>query len=380
MPNLANVFDLRRQNILRHHALLVVRLPAMPYRADGSFKWLRSPANDHCSMQGTKWYFDGSLLLGKWNGFRSTGFGIAVVGQDDSLLGYGLGQPPSWCATAASAEAWALQLVISLNVSVPMMRTDCLSLITTAQAGAERATGAGRILARIWLLIANRLDGNLDCLADHKMLVWQPAHLTLAALGVARLSDGTKLTPVDWRANRLVDQLAKMSAQWGVDSKHVTAFLDKAWLATQQAACTLGNVTYLANNFVAPFVGEDGSTIQRVYRDSCSANLTRKRNLTSKAEAKPIGKRFCINKSQSCTASEPVNVVGALPESATSYRRPPRTATHSGVRTHEQDRLLKRRVDQIRDSLRAPVNQLDASQRIAAVRLRALARFGGALP
>eukprot|EP00973_Karenia_brevis_P025444 3511133-Karenia_brevis.AAC.1 len=58
-----------------------------------------------------RWFIDGSLFDGRHFGFHSTGFGIAAIGADGSLLAYGTGKPPEWVKDAAGVEAWALACV-----------------------------------------------------------------------------------------------------------------------------------------------------------------------------------------------------------------------------------------------------------------------------
>jgi hypothetical protein len=96
----------KRRRILKQRGLLAIRLPPMPFDDEGQFRWIVSP-HAHHELDGAVWYFDGSMLMGKWRPLRVTGFGIAVVTPGGSLFGYGLGWPPSWCSTAAAAEAWA---------------------------------------------------------------------------------------------------------------------------------------------------------------------------------------------------------------------------------------------------------------------------------
>ena len=43
-------------------------------------------------------------------------------------------------------------------------------------------------------------------------LRWMPAHTAEGSIGRVTTSDGTMLTALEWRANRLVDALAKSAA------------------------------------------------------------------------------------------------------------------------------------------------------------------------
>ena len=95
---------------------------------------------------------------------------------------------------------------------VPPIRTDCQALLTTALAGIASATHHDRPLARVWSRIAHIVGDDLASIVNSGKLVWMPAHKSHLAVGVATKSDGQLLTTLDWRANRLVDCLAKAAA------------------------------------------------------------------------------------------------------------------------------------------------------------------------
>ena len=84
-----------------------------------------------------------------------------------------------------------------------------MALLTTARSGTAQATHHSRPLARIWTQIGQSLDGTLDDLTGNRNLVWLPAHQTTSAIQKKVLSNGRYMTTVDWRANRLVDALAR---------------------------------------------------------------------------------------------------------------------------------------------------------------------------
>ncbi len=130
----------------------------------------------------------------------------------------------------------------------PKMRTDCLGLLTTARQGSGIATGPGRPLARIWRAIAEILDGDVTAWARRDLLVWEPAHQTVHAVGERVCSDGRRLSTIDWRANRLVDALAKQAASAVRASKATVRLAASARVAALHAACVLGQVTHAANN------------------------------------------------------------------------------------------------------------------------------------
>ena len=63
-------------------------------------------------------------------------------------------------------------------------------------------------------MVGIALDGDIGRLRAGDTLLWFPAHRTRAAVGAATLSDGSLMAWTDWRANRLVDALAKSAARW----------------------------------------------------------------------------------------------------------------------------------------------------------------------
>jgi hypothetical protein len=191
-----------------------------------------------------------------------------VVSCNGDLLAYGMGWPPEWCETAAAAEAWALLAVLRQCPFPPMTKTDCMSLLSTAVAGSARATHHSRPLARVWRAIDELLGGDISTLVRESLLVWMPAHQSLLMVGVTKLSSGGRLTVIDWRANRLVDALAKAAAREQQVSRDTVAFLASAEVAAGHAAALLGVVTHAANNHTDVELLDDGTTRSRVLRDS----------------------------------------------------------------------------------------------------------------
>ncbi len=67
-----------RQDILRNHGLLAIRLPPARYAQQGEFRWLVEPdMNDPKTDQAT-WYCDGSMLQGKWQRSESRGSALRL--------------------------------------------------------------------------------------------------------------------------------------------------------------------------------------------------------------------------------------------------------------------------------------------------------------
>ena len=233
---------------------------------DGSFKWLFDPfkALDQTAVDTATWYTDGSMLMGRWTALRCTGFGVVVVAEDGQLLGYGFGTPPTRIATAAAAELWAIDFVLSCNPRPPKIKTDCMSILTAARSGSESATSASRPLARLWRSIQDSLDGDIFTLIDQDLLSWILAHLSIKAVGERRLPDGSRLSMIDWRANRLVDVLAKFGASKFCPSEDVQTILKSATVLAKHMAAQLGEVTHVANHFEIEETMSDGKVVKKI--------------------------------------------------------------------------------------------------------------------
>ena len=171
------------------------------------------------------------------------------------------------------------------------LNTGCKSILISARAGKERVAHHSRQLARIWNQVAATLDDDVGKLADGNLLVWIPAHTTLASVGEARASNGDRFTTLDWRANRLADILAKTGAERYKASDATEQFLTQATDLVRQRACHLAEATYTANNFQQNFTREDGTIGQHTIRDSVSKPKVNKwiksARLANPASSKP---------------------------------------------------------------------------------------------
>jgi hypothetical protein len=142
-----NTIGTCRETTLRTRGLMVLEVPAPAPPTSGWSEWLRPVPQD--ADDTFTWYLDGSMLDGEHVDFRAVGFAIVVVAPDGSLAAFGFGVPPSWVATAAAAEAWALHIALTQSLFPPMLRTDCQCILTVAGEGTAQATAATRPLARI---------------------------------------------------------------------------------------------------------------------------------------------------------------------------------------------------------------------------------------
>ena len=192
---------------------------------------------------------------------------------------------------AAAAEAWALHIALLESAFPPKLRTDCLSLLSTAQEGATQATGPAKPLARIWRLISSSLDGRIESIVERGNLVWMPAHQPLSAISSATLSNGKLLSGVDWQANRLVDALAKQAAASVRAPRAVRCLLESARAAVKHAAALLAVVTHAANNHKVPWQRPDGTWGTRNVRDAQQPAMStgrKQRRYKPLAEPKPL--------------------------------------------------------------------------------------------
>ena len=358
-----------RARLLQTRGLLTIRVPAPLSRQDGIFEWLipldqADPRSEHAT-----WHFDGSLMDGKVVSLRVTGFGIAVTAEDGDLLAIARGAPPRWCATAAAAEAWALLEVLRQSAFPPKMRTDCLTLLTTSRQGTALATSLGRPLARIWRAIAEILDGDITILAQDDRLVWQPAHQTVHAIGERLCSDGRRLSTVSWRANRLVDALAKQAAAAARTTKEATQLVDAARAAAVHAACCLGQVTHAANNHKVATVDASGGEVMVTVRDAEPAPKRPKR---------PHAESIEVATAASSASSSGAQVRPWVP--AAPATKPAKRPGLARARAQQQeDAALRHCVDAIGSRLIAGTGQQSAAHRLEEMRHRVRQRLGGSM-
>ena len=172
---------------------------------------------------------------------------------------------PTKIGTAPQAELVAIGILLALLPRCPAITTDCLSVLKVARGTAAAATHPRRPLAGEWRRILSYLDGQLDLLA--RRLTWAPAHKSAATAMSMRRSDGHLCTLADWRANRVVDVVAKAHARVdGMEMRHGT--ISSCLEAVAHATAVLGCVTYAAAHVVEERLGVDGTLHRRTRRDS----------------------------------------------------------------------------------------------------------------
>jgi hypothetical protein len=254
----------RRRFLLIARGLFVMRVQVPKPPCDETFQWLVEPPEN--KLSGARWFIDGSMFDEPRRFARRIGFGIVVTSCDGTLLGYGNGTPPNWIHDAAGAEVWAFYKVASLNAFLPHTTTDCLGIVDTLASGVRAAVGEKKVLARLWGLIACCLNGDFGHAAS--MVVWMPAHGSKLSIGKAIKSDLTPVTSLEWRANRLVDGLAKAAAGANRVERRITKRVVEASALVQYAAAKVGVVTYAANNYKVDVTNAEGVTTNCTKRDA----------------------------------------------------------------------------------------------------------------
>ncbi len=254
-----------RARLLRTRGLLAVRVMVPPPVACDTFRWILAPPETAWSEK-WKWFIDGSMLDEPRRFARRTGYAVAVVDEYGHLVAYGCGRPPAWISTAAGAEAWAYCVILQLAPAPPQTITDCLEVRNTLEAGVQAATAGRKRLARVWKQIHTILEGQATTALEK--LTWMPAHGSAASIGKALKSDGTLVTALEWRANRLVDALAKSAAGFDRMPRKTLEAIGDASKFAEYSAALRGTVTHYANNSTREAQRRDGTPYQQVVRDS----------------------------------------------------------------------------------------------------------------
>ena len=188
--------------------------------------------------------------------FQENWVGIVVASPVGDLFAFGYGVPPDWVRDASGAQAWVLADALRWWPFMPDITTDCLNLVTTLEAGTAGATDA-RARAK-----------SLDDEEQVRQPLWMPSYGAQHFTGSAKKSNGSVVTSLDSRADRLVDLLAKKAASetrvCPQSLRTVTAAID----AVRYSMAKLGAVTNAASNFKLVTYLLDGSPTTTIKRDS----------------------------------------------------------------------------------------------------------------
>ena len=205
-------------------------------------------------------------------------------------------------------------------------------------------------------------------LTDQQLLVWMPAHLARSMVGESKLSNGQRLSTVDWRANRLVDALAKLDAALRELPAACVKLLDSAECAVKHSAKLLARVTHAANNHRISECDENGVTCTRTIRDATPAPKGHKRKAVTMLPQRAATKQ---------PRGELKVKAWVEPATAAVSKTQPVTLHNARVKRREEACTM-RRVDEIGAGLSS--SSVPASTRLEALERRVRARMCSAAP
>ncbi len=214
---------------------------------EGTFEWTVRPPDDD-DLPPLTFYTDGSAFDGTSKRLRRCGWALVAVDASGRVVASASGSTPPWVDTVAAAEAWAVLQAARMAAPGTVFKTDCLAVLMAIRAGREKATAPDRPLARTMALIFNYFD-DPSTPAD---VIWMPGHTTAADVGRACLSDGSRLSQVDYMANAKADALAKAAAAARRVPPLARAGSVARDLLCQRFARHIGRMTYVANHAGGP--------------------------------------------------------------------------------------------------------------------------------
>ena len=183
---------------------------------------------------------------------------------------------PTGFFDASGAEAWALSIVIRTCNFFPRVITDCLNLLSFHQAGQIVSGASHKPLARLWNMIFPLCLSYASELVVNKLLTWMPAHKSASSIGQQLKSDGNCVTAIDWRANRLVDCLARLAARCCAVPDAAVNIFNEARQAAEFCAAWLWTVTFAANHHKVLVASPAGIGFLSTRRDSAPGKRPRR--------------------------------------------------------------------------------------------------------
>ncbi len=172
---------------------------------ESTFEWMKVPpvmGPGPCTM-----YIDRSRMYADRTTFGMIArYGWSFVATDctGNRVAEAHGAPPRWASGIFGAELWGLHEATAVsNDPEDHFRVDCQAVQRGAGFGMAWAASPGRRLARAWIPIAGRIEG------DVSRVSWMPAHTTDNSRAHRQRSDGHPLTSLDVATNARADELAK---------------------------------------------------------------------------------------------------------------------------------------------------------------------------
>lgn len=220
-------------------------LPSMdhlaPVRAqEGTFTCVMKPADG--LLQGTV-YSDGSGVGGPIPSLTRLGWAFCSVNAGGQVTSKAYGTCPNWIDDVPGAEAWGLLQAAQLAMPGTSYRVDCLPCVQSIHRGRNWATFDTRVHARVNLRLHTALGDT-----DASLVVWMPAHTSVADVGVKLLGDGSKLSEGDRMANAVADYWAKYAAGTVKVAPEIVATVKTQEKRAEAAARWFVYATWAANH------------------------------------------------------------------------------------------------------------------------------------
>ena len=178
------------------------------------------------------------------------------------------------------------------------------------------------------------------------------------------------MSVVDWRANRLVDALAKRAAASRQAPMAIIRLLSSGRSAVRHAAALLGRVTHAANNCTLNYTLPDGTVVQRICRDAQQPRFTRKR---------PRENSDSVSSLPALPAPLPQATMDAPSCAQLTHRSRGVVAREEAAsRKAEQEWHVRRRVAEIAATCRPSSTRPSGEERLEQLRRRVRARLSEA--
>ena len=215
--------------------------------------------------------------------------------------------------------------------------------------------------------------------------MWMPAHTSDRSYRGRTKSDGTLVSPTDWRANRLADIVAHRCAASNAVAGGIINVINDAASAVMHEAAILAACTRAANNYKVQVVTPSGQTTSVTRRDSGGIAppagvraAARASKLAATPPPPPPKPRKAGaddgDRSKRCYGTAGNNPVAAA---ARAHARGCKRKRAAGSAQQIRDEVVAMRIVRDRAAAAAPSSQCPAA-RLAALRARVLARQAAA--
>ena len=216
----------------------------------------------------------------------------------------------------------------------------------------------------MWAMISGVIEGGFAQAAAQ--VTWIPAHISAARMAAypPSTSAGVPMTWRQWRANRLVDLLAKAAASQSRLPQHVLKWMRTADTLHVHMAATLGVVTHAATHFEHTAIGPGGRQVTHVSRDSAGQRPRRPRTW----------RRFPPQQAQQPPTSSSSTAAGSVRPVALLAPREKRRRLSEAHQSHERVQAAKRVAAHLAAIELQPSSAPSAADRMAALRARVQAK------